>query len=152
MSAQLSGILQLAITVQDIARATKFYRDVLGLRLLMEGPNMAFFDCGGVRLYLACGDGATKPEADRYILEPPTWMRSALRSKATMRRCIKSRIFSRACRTMTYGLCGSEILKTIFSASWKSARTEHLAKVCCASSHPNGEACNSRSMTGGQTY
>jgi methylmalonyl-CoA/ethylmalonyl-CoA epimerase len=58
MSAHLSGILQLAVTVKDIARATTFYRDVLGLRLLMEGPNMAFFDCGGVRLYLACGAGA----------------------------------------------------------------------------------------------
>jgi methylmalonyl-CoA/ethylmalonyl-CoA epimerase len=58
MGAQLSGILQLALTIQDIARATTFYRDVLGLRLLVEGPNMEFFDCGGVRLYLTCGDGA----------------------------------------------------------------------------------------------
>jgi predicted enzyme related to lactoylglutathione lyase len=57
MDTQLNGILQLGITVQDIARATAFYRDVLGLKLLMEGPNMAFFDCAGVRLYLARGDG-----------------------------------------------------------------------------------------------
>lgn len=45
MGTQLNGILQLAITVQDIARATAFYLDVLGLKLLMEGPNMSFFDC-----------------------------------------------------------------------------------------------------------
>ena len=58
MSAQLSGILQIAIPVQDVARATAFYRDVLGLKFLMGGPNMAFFDCGGVRLYLAGGEDA----------------------------------------------------------------------------------------------
>lgn len=57
MSARVTGILQIAITVQDIQRATAFYRDVLGLNLLMSAPSMAFFDCGGVRLYLACGEG-----------------------------------------------------------------------------------------------
>ena len=57
MSAQLTGILQIAITVQDLQRATAFYRDVLGLNLLMSAPSMAFFDCGGVRLYLARGEG-----------------------------------------------------------------------------------------------
>jgi methylmalonyl-CoA/ethylmalonyl-CoA epimerase len=57
MSASLTGILQVAITVKDIDRATAFYRDVLGLTVLMTPPNMAFFNCGGVRLYLSCGDG-----------------------------------------------------------------------------------------------
>ena len=58
MSAQLSGILQIAISVENVDRATAFYRDVLELKYLMSGPNMAFFDCGGVRLYLASGAGA----------------------------------------------------------------------------------------------
>jgi methylmalonyl-CoA/ethylmalonyl-CoA epimerase len=58
MSALLTGILQIAITVKDIDRATAFYRDVLGLPVLMTPPNMAFFNCGGVRLYLSCGDGS----------------------------------------------------------------------------------------------
>jgi len=51
MGTQLTGILQIAIPAADIARTTAFYRDVLELRFLMDGPNMAFFDCGGVRLY-----------------------------------------------------------------------------------------------------
>jgi predicted enzyme related to lactoylglutathione lyase len=57
MGPQLSGILQIAIPVQDIERATAFYRDVRELKFLMNGPNMAFFNCGGVRLYLASGEG-----------------------------------------------------------------------------------------------
>ncbi len=57
----LQSIGQISIIVQDIARATAFYRDTLGLRLLMEFPGMAFFDCGGVRLYLSRAD---KPELD----------------------------------------------------------------------------------------
>src|SRR6266850_951439 len=50
------GILnigQISINVQDLQRATAFYRDVLGLPLLFTVPNLAFFDCGGVRLMLS---------------------------------------------------------------------------------------------------
>src|SRR5437879_12221956 len=67
MGMQLTGILQIAISATDIARATAFYRDVLELRFLMDGPNMAFFDCGGVRLYLASGSGAGQPGASTYL-------------------------------------------------------------------------------------
>jgi methylmalonyl-CoA/ethylmalonyl-CoA epimerase len=56
-NAHLNGVLQIALTVEDMPRATAFYRDVLGLKYLFGGPNMAFFDCSGVRLYLACGQG-----------------------------------------------------------------------------------------------
>jgi methylmalonyl-CoA/ethylmalonyl-CoA epimerase len=58
MSVLLTGVLQIAITVKDIDRATAFYRDVLGLPILMTPPNMAFFNCGGVRLYLSRGEGS----------------------------------------------------------------------------------------------
>jgi methylmalonyl-CoA/ethylmalonyl-CoA epimerase len=58
MGSSLIGILQIAITVKEIDRATAFYRDVLGLPLLMTAPNMAFFNCGGVRLYLSGGQGS----------------------------------------------------------------------------------------------
>lgn len=44
---------QVAVTVRDVARATDFYRDVLGLRHLFDAPGMAFFDCAGLRLMLA---------------------------------------------------------------------------------------------------
>ena len=57
----LSTIGQISIMVKDIGRATEFYRDTLGVRLLFEVPGMAFFDAGGVRLMLG---KAEKPEFD----------------------------------------------------------------------------------------
>jgi methylmalonyl-CoA/ethylmalonyl-CoA epimerase len=44
-------IAQLLIPVENLENGIGFYRDVLGLRLLFTAPpQMAFFDCGGVRL------------------------------------------------------------------------------------------------------
>jgi catechol 2,3-dioxygenase-like lactoylglutathione lyase family enzyme len=60
-SLSISQIGQIAINVHDLKRATAFYRDTLGLRFLFEAPNMAFFDCGGVRLMLGIPE---KPEFD----------------------------------------------------------------------------------------
>jgi methylmalonyl-CoA/ethylmalonyl-CoA epimerase len=57
----ISGIGQIAVNVHDIDRAIAFYRDVLGLKFLFQAPNMAFFDCGGIRLMLGLPD---KPELD----------------------------------------------------------------------------------------
>jgi len=51
-SLALGQIGQINVPVKDIERATAFYRDVLGLPFLFEAPNMAFFDCAGVRLLL----------------------------------------------------------------------------------------------------
>lgn len=46
-------IAQIAVNVKDLPRATAFYRDTLGLRFLFDAPpQMAFFECGGVRLML----------------------------------------------------------------------------------------------------
>jgi methylmalonyl-CoA/ethylmalonyl-CoA epimerase len=44
--------------VHDLDRATAFYRDVLGLRLLFSVSNLSFFDCGGVRLMLGKAETA----------------------------------------------------------------------------------------------
>jgi methylmalonyl-CoA/ethylmalonyl-CoA epimerase len=56
----ISRLGQIAIVVQDVERATAFYQDVLGLKLLFKAPpGLAFFDCGGVRLMLSCPE---KPE------------------------------------------------------------------------------------------
>lgn len=53
-----ASIGQIAIPVQDIERATAFYRDVLGLRFLFAAPpGLAFFDCGGIRLMLSKPEG-----------------------------------------------------------------------------------------------
>ena len=57
----LDRIGQIAVRVQDIGRATRFYRDALGMRFLFEVPNLAFFDCGGIRLMLS---PAESPEFD----------------------------------------------------------------------------------------
>jgi len=50
---KITGIGQIAINCHDLKRATEFYRDTLGMRMLYEFPGLAFFDCGGVRLMLA---------------------------------------------------------------------------------------------------
>jgi len=44
---------QLSMNAMDLARATAFYRDALGVRFLFEVPKMAFFDLDGIRLMLA---------------------------------------------------------------------------------------------------
>jgi len=44
-------ISQLLIPIEDLEKGVAFYRDVLGLPLLFEAPpQMAFFNCGGIRL------------------------------------------------------------------------------------------------------
>ena len=54
-----SRIGQIAIVCKDVARATAFYRDALGLRFLFSaGPNLAFVDAGGTRLMLTTAEGA----------------------------------------------------------------------------------------------
>jgi methylmalonyl-CoA/ethylmalonyl-CoA epimerase len=56
----ITRIGQIAINAHDVERATAFYQDVLGLKLLFKAPpGLAFFDCGGVRLML---DRPEKPE------------------------------------------------------------------------------------------
>jgi methylmalonyl-CoA/ethylmalonyl-CoA epimerase len=57
----IQNIGQISINVHDLERATAFYRDTLGLPLLFTAPNLAFFDCGGVRLMLG---PAETPELD----------------------------------------------------------------------------------------
>jgi catechol 2,3-dioxygenase-like lactoylglutathione lyase family enzyme len=61
-SVQLGGhaFQQVAVTTKDLPRAIAFYRDVLGLSLLFESNNMAFFDVDGVRLMI--GLDANRPD------------------------------------------------------------------------------------------
>jgi len=49
---QIGSIGQIAIPVTNLEHAVEFYRDSLGLKFLFQVPNLAFFDCGGVRLML----------------------------------------------------------------------------------------------------
>ena len=57
----LGPISQIAVRATDLARATAFYRDVLGLPFLFAAPALAFFQVGGVRLMLG---GAETAEFD----------------------------------------------------------------------------------------
>ena len=58
----LSTIEQIALNAHDIDRAVAFYRDKLGMRHLFSvPPNLAFFDCDGIRLMLSL---PAKPEFD----------------------------------------------------------------------------------------
>ena len=58
---RISGIGQVAVNVQDMDRAVAFYRDVVGLPFLFRaGPNLAFFQCGDVRIML------DSPEDERF--------------------------------------------------------------------------------------
>ena len=53
---------QVAITVRDVASATAFYRDVLGLKFLFAaGPNLAFLTAGSVRIMLTTPQGHGEP-------------------------------------------------------------------------------------------
>src|SRR5690348_4262444 len=50
----ITAIHQVALNARDVGRARDFYRDKLGLRHLFDaGPQLSFFDCGGVRLMLS---------------------------------------------------------------------------------------------------
>ena len=71
MSTSITGVLQVAITVKEIDRATAFYRDVLGLPVLMTASNMAFLNCGSVRLYLSSGDEAQHNSNSFLYLRTP---------------------------------------------------------------------------------
>jgi predicted enzyme related to lactoylglutathione lyase len=57
-------VAQLLIPVEDFERGVEFYRDTLGIPFLFSAPpQMAFFDCGGVRLLV--GVPPTEEKAQR---------------------------------------------------------------------------------------
>lgn len=60
-TSRITGIGQVAVNVQDLDRAVAFYRDIVGLPFLFQaGPNLAFFQCGDVRIMLDI------PEDERF--------------------------------------------------------------------------------------
>ena len=62
------GVLgQVSRTVRDIAAARTWYGETLGLAHLYSFGNLAFFDCGGVRLFLSEGEGSST-ESILYFL------------------------------------------------------------------------------------
>ena len=71
MSGEANSIGQIHISVDDVDRAVAWYREVLGLEFLFQVPGqpMAFFNCGGVRLYLG------KPENEGFRSRPILYYR-----------------------------------------------------------------------------
>jgi len=65
----LAQIGQIGITVTDLDRAINFYRDQLGMKFLFRVPNLAFFDCAGIRLMLGL------PEANGETFHPILYFR-----------------------------------------------------------------------------
>jgi methylmalonyl-CoA/ethylmalonyl-CoA epimerase len=57
----ISGIGQVSLVVRDLGRAVAFYRDTLGIPLVFEVPNMAFFVCGGLRIMMTREEGGSPP-------------------------------------------------------------------------------------------
>jgi DNA-binding CsgD family transcriptional regulator/catechol 2,3-dioxygenase-like lactoylglutathione lyase family enzyme len=63
----LGPIGQVSRTVRDIATAERWYGTVLGLPHLYTFGKLAFFDCGGTRLYLQETEGDPPPESCLYL-------------------------------------------------------------------------------------
>ena len=63
----MGPIGQIARNVRDVEAARRWYGDVLGLRHLYSFGDLAFFDCGGVRLFLSQTDGAGDGESILYF-------------------------------------------------------------------------------------
>jgi catechol 2,3-dioxygenase-like lactoylglutathione lyase family enzyme len=53
MTLTLGPIGQISRSVQDISQSEAWYKTVLGLPHLFTFGKLAFFDCGGVRLFLS---------------------------------------------------------------------------------------------------
>jgi len=58
----IKKIGQIGVPVKDLNRAIDFYKEKLGLSLLFNTNNMAFFECNGLRLML------TLPEKEEFAL------------------------------------------------------------------------------------
>ena len=66
----LGPLGQIGRHVTDIEAARRWYGEVLGLPHLFSFGNLAFFQCGAVRLFLSQADGESKPESVLYFQVP----------------------------------------------------------------------------------
>jgi DNA-binding CsgD family transcriptional regulator/catechol 2,3-dioxygenase-like lactoylglutathione lyase family enzyme len=67
---QLGAIGQISRTVKDIAKAEAWYGGVLGLPHLYTFGKLAFFDCGGTRLFLSAEADEPTSESLLYFRVP----------------------------------------------------------------------------------
>ena len=78
---KLGALAQVARTVNDIAAARTWYAQVLGLAHLYSFGNLAFFDCGGVRLFLSEGEGQASESILYFQVEDVRTAHAALASR-----------------------------------------------------------------------
>ena len=64
------GVGQISRTVTNIKDAEEWYRDTLGLDHLYTFGDLAFFDCGGMRLMLSQAEGKPGDESLIYFRVP----------------------------------------------------------------------------------
>jgi catechol 2,3-dioxygenase-like lactoylglutathione lyase family enzyme len=67
MALQLGPIGQISRSVRDIKQAEHWYGIVLGLPHLYTFDKLAFFDCGGVRLFLSQQEKPAEAESILYL-------------------------------------------------------------------------------------
>ena len=67
---QMGPLGQIARRVKDITAARQWYGEVLGLKHLYSFSDLAFFDCGGTRLFLSQNADAEQPESILYFRVP----------------------------------------------------------------------------------
>jgi DNA-binding CsgD family transcriptional regulator/catechol 2,3-dioxygenase-like lactoylglutathione lyase family enzyme len=67
---RLGAIGQISRSVTDIPKAEAWYGNVLGLTHLYTFGKLAFFDCGGTRLYLSAEKDKTLDESVLYFRVP----------------------------------------------------------------------------------
>ena len=63
----LSSIGQINIPVHDLESSIEFYRNSLGMKYLFQVPNMAFFECGGIRILLAVPEDSASDHPSSII-------------------------------------------------------------------------------------
>lgn len=66
----MRAIGQVSRQVRDIEAARSWYADVLGLEHLYSFGDLAFFDCGGLRLFLSQSEAAGDGESILYFRVP----------------------------------------------------------------------------------
>ncbi len=64
---RITSVGQIARQVSDIEAARRWYGEVLGLQHLYSFGEMAFFDCGGLRLLLSREESARRGESILYF-------------------------------------------------------------------------------------
>lgn len=78
-------VAQLLIPVEDFEKGVAFYRDVLGLPFLFAAPpQMAFFNCGGIRLLVGvmpAGQNAQRGSAIYFLVADIKGVHASLKAK-----------------------------------------------------------------------